>query len=266
MRRRTSQAIRRDEEFHRYRGALLLFSRFGSLPYAFSQLCTLYDRLARPLAQVSNDAFLAERLACDTSVTSVQNKPMVRMLFVFRWHHLLQFHFDFEGRFPGRQPGAVSDANARFAETGHFFRCVCEGEKRRGRLVDTGVCCLRRKNHRDQQCEWIDMLQFALWLRICGLEATERFGDLRCCPLRQRTLRRLEVGRHALGRRFYLRAFARARFCLALRRSLSGGFSRHHFGIVSAMTPDNADDLEPTIFSATLTPHRSLGHVGFLVL
>ena len=32
------------------------------------------------------------------------------------------------------------------------------------------------------------------------------------------------------------------------------------------MTPDNADDLEPTIFSATLTPHRSLGHVGFLVL
>ena len=32
------------------------------------------------------------------------------------------------------------------------------------------------------------------------------------------------------------------------------------------MTPDNADDLEPTIFSATLTPHRSLGRVGFLIL
>ena len=32
------------------------------------------------------------------------------------------------------------------------------------------------------------------------------------------------------------------------------------------MTADNADDLEPTIFSATLTPHRSLGHIGFLVL
>ncbi len=32
------------------------------------------------------------------------------------------------------------------------------------------------------------------------------------------------------------------------------------------MTADNADDLEPTIFSATLTPHRSLGRVGFLVL
>ena len=32
------------------------------------------------------------------------------------------------------------------------------------------------------------------------------------------------------------------------------------------MTPDNAGDLEPTIFSATLTPHRSLGRVGFLIL
>jgi len=32
------------------------------------------------------------------------------------------------------------------------------------------------------------------------------------------------------------------------------------------MTTDNADDLEPTIFSATLTPHRSLGRVGFLIL
>jgi uncharacterized membrane protein len=32
------------------------------------------------------------------------------------------------------------------------------------------------------------------------------------------------------------------------------------------MTPDNANDLEPTIFSATLTPHRSLGRVGFLIL
>ena len=32
------------------------------------------------------------------------------------------------------------------------------------------------------------------------------------------------------------------------------------------MTADNADDLEPTIFSAVITPHRSLGSVGFLVL
>jgi len=32
------------------------------------------------------------------------------------------------------------------------------------------------------------------------------------------------------------------------------------------MTTDNAIDLEPTIFSVTLKPHRSLGRLGFVVL
>lgn len=32
------------------------------------------------------------------------------------------------------------------------------------------------------------------------------------------------------------------------------------------MTADNADDLEPTIFSAVLTPHRSLHSTGFMIL
>jgi uncharacterized membrane protein len=32
------------------------------------------------------------------------------------------------------------------------------------------------------------------------------------------------------------------------------------------MHTDNGDELEPTIFSATLTPHRSLSRVGFLIL
>jgi uncharacterized membrane protein len=32
------------------------------------------------------------------------------------------------------------------------------------------------------------------------------------------------------------------------------------------MTADNTDELEPTIFSAVITPHRSLGRVGFLIL
>ena len=35
---------------------------------------------------------------------------------------------------------------------------------------------------------------------------------------------------------------------------------------MGTMVTDNAADLEPTIFSATLTPHRSLGRVGFLIL
>jgi uncharacterized membrane protein len=34
---------------------------------------------------------------------------------------------------------------------------------------------------------------------------------------------------------------------------------------MSAMTADNAE-LEPTIFSTVLTPHRSLGNVGFLIV
>src|SRR5262245_9584875 len=101
-------------------------------------------------------------------------------------------------------------------------------------------------------------------MRICSLEAAERLGYLRRCPLRQRALRSLDVGRRALGRRLYFDAHSRAR--CALRQKLAGRLSRHHFGIVSAMTLDNAADLEPTIFSATLTPHRSLGRVGFLVL
>jgi uncharacterized membrane protein len=32
------------------------------------------------------------------------------------------------------------------------------------------------------------------------------------------------------------------------------------------MTTDNAPDAEPTIFSAMITPHRSLGRTGFVVL
>ena len=32
------------------------------------------------------------------------------------------------------------------------------------------------------------------------------------------------------------------------------------------MTTDNADELEPTIFSTVLTPHRSLHSVGFIIL
>ncbi len=32
------------------------------------------------------------------------------------------------------------------------------------------------------------------------------------------------------------------------------------------MTPDNISEVEPTIFSAVITPHRSLDRVGFMVL
>jgi uncharacterized membrane protein len=35
---------------------------------------------------------------------------------------------------------------------------------------------------------------------------------------------------------------------------------------MGTLMADNVDELEPTIFSATITPHRSLGGAGFLVL
>lgn len=35
---------------------------------------------------------------------------------------------------------------------------------------------------------------------------------------------------------------------------------------MNAMPGDNLDPLEPTIFSAVITPHRSLGRTGFVVL
>ena len=35
---------------------------------------------------------------------------------------------------------------------------------------------------------------------------------------------------------------------------------------MTAMSADNADTLEPTIFSAVLKPHRSLGSLGFWIL
>ena len=109
------------------------------------------------------------------------------------------------------------------------------------------------------------MLQLALRLRICGLEAAERLGDLRRCPLRQRALRGLDICCRALGRRLYLRAFASAILACA-SPELCGEVFSPSFWYSQRDDPDNADDLEPTIFSATLTPHRSLGRVGFLVL
>ena len=56
---------------------------------------------------------------------------------------------------------------------------------------------------------------------------------------------------------FALRAFA-AVLRLAFFAMISG--------ILTAMTSDNASELEPTIFSAVLTPHRSLNRVGFWIL
>src|SRR6185437_15980928 len=96
---------------------------------------------------------------------------------------------------------------------------------------------------------------------IGGLEAAEHFLDLRFGQRLERALRGLDVGLGLLRCRLELRRPALAGF----RQRFSDRLFRHVSGILSAMTDDN-DDLEPTIFSAVLTPHRSLGSVGFLVV
>src|SRR6185503_15193878 len=116
-------------------------------------------------------------------------------------------------------------------------------------------------------------MELGLRLWLGRLEAAECFLDLDRCPARDRARRRLRVGLDPLGRPLHRRGLALARFrerlSYRLARGLLRGFAArflgHVPGIVLPMTADNADDLEPTIFSAVLTPHRSLHSTGFLI-
>jgi uncharacterized membrane protein len=111
------------------------------------------------------------------------------------------------------------------------------------------------------------MPELALRLRIGVFETAERLLDLRGRPLRQRTGGGPGVGRRPLGRGLQLGMLGLARLPVAcLCRSFARGLFSHDSGIVGVMIPDNGSELEPTIFSATLTPHRSLGRAGFLIL
>src|SRR5215468_9063895 len=120
------------------------------------------------------------------------------------------------------------------------------------------------------------MLKLALGLGASGLKTAERFLDLGGCPLRQRAGRGRLVGGRTLGRTFDFSWRARAGLA-ALRRSprrLAGGsaghparcLASHSSGIVSSMAPDNDHTQEAAIFSAVLTPHRSLSRKGFFAL
>src|SRR5450759_704824 len=70
----------------------------------------LYDRFARPLAQIGDDALLAQRLARHASVAPVQDQPMMGMALIVRRDDLLEPLFDLERRLAGRQAGAIADA------------------------------------------------------------------------------------------------------------------------------------------------------------
>src|SRR5262245_50718554 len=166
--------------------------------------------------------------------------------------------------------------HALLPERRHLLRRVGGREPRGRGFVDAGIGRLRRQHHGDEQREWVDVLELAPGFGPRRLEAAERFFDLRGCPLRQRAGRGLPISRQTFGGALDL-GLAAARRAQALRRSarrLAGGpagrgarcFAGHGSGIVSAMPADNDRTQEPTIFSAVLTPHRSLSRNGFLIL
>src|SRR5215510_9953047 len=241
-------------------------------------------RFPRPLAEVRDQARLAEGPPRQADVTPVQDQPVVGMALVFRRHHAVELGLDLQRRLAGCHTGPIADAedvgvdrDSGLAEGGHLFRCVGGGEQRGRRLVDAGVGGLRREHHRDQQRERVDVLKLAFGLGASGLKTAERFLDLGGCPLRQRAGGGRVVGGRTLGRTFEFSRRAGAGLAQVLRRSprrvagSSAGhparcLASHSSGIVSSMAPDNDHTREPAIFSAVLTPHRSLSRKGFFAL
>jgi len=154
-----------------------------------------------------------------------------------------------------------------FAERHHLGGCIGRRKQSRRCLVDTRVRCLRGEHDGDQQRIGIDMLELALGLGPRGAEAPERLGDLGRRPRRGRRLCAGDLGPQNMGGRL-----DRARWLAAGRhffsrscRCLSRCFPGHAFPILAGMVPDNDPAQEPAIFSAVLTPHRSLSRKGFLV-
>src|SRR6476620_516006 len=70
-----------------------------------------YDhRLSRPLAEVGNNAPLAQRTPRDADVAPVQDQPVMSMKPVFLWHHLIELHLDLERCLARCHAGPVAHA------------------------------------------------------------------------------------------------------------------------------------------------------------
>ena len=165
-----------------------------------------------------------------------------------------------------------------FPERNHLFRRVGGGEQSRRSLVDPRIGRLCGENDGNEQREWVDVGKLPLGHRVGGSETPERFLDLGRCPLCKRAGGGFLVGGDAgmrpfepsgpraarATRRLSPRALGLTRF--AAIRPAAICFPGHGFRIVTTMTADNEPPRETEIFSAVLTPHRSLGRRGFLVL
>ena len=169
-----------------------------------------------------------------------------------------------------------------FAERDHFLRRA-GGVEQSGRcFVDSRIGRLCGENYRNEERERIDVGELTLGHRIGGLEAPERFLDLGRRPLCQRAdggffissqtrIRPFELRRlpGARGARVWCRLPPQRAFDFTGSAAIWSGaicFAGHDFRIVGTMTADNEHTREPEIFSAVLTPHRSLSRPGFLVL
>ena len=163
-------------------------------------------------------------------------------------------------------------AHALFAERRHLLRRVGRREQRRRRLVDAGVGRLRRQHHRDQQRERIDVLQLALRLRHRRPGSGGTLPRPRPCVQRHRAVRGFAVG---LGLRFgglTLAALPWPRFFDRLHRGLlelpgraSCAMIAHILSSMTARQRRHAPP-NPRCFPRCMTPHRSLGATGFVIV
>src|SRR5688572_23114724 len=65
--------------------------------------------LSRPVAEIRDDAFLAQRTARHARVAPVQNQPVMRVQPVLVGDHFAEPRLDLERIFPDRQSRAVAD-------------------------------------------------------------------------------------------------------------------------------------------------------------
>src|ERR1051326_4620892 len=71
--------------------------------------CACGRSLGLVTAEVRDEAFGAQRLACHAHITPVQNQPMMRVQFVFFGYHALQRVFDLARIPAGRKIGAIAN-------------------------------------------------------------------------------------------------------------------------------------------------------------
>src|SRR5437868_5225058 len=87
----------------------------------------LHRNLSGPLAQIRNDALLAQRAPREAHIAPVQDEPVVSMSLVFVGHDREELLLDFEGSLTGCKTGAVADAkDVRIDRDGRLAECDIE--------------------------------------------------------------------------------------------------------------------------------------------